>query len=46
MMYDSLNNKIKKLPDEVIVYPAHGAGSSCGKNISKETWDTLGRQKK
>ena len=46
MMYDSLNNKIKTLPDDVIVYPAHGAGSSCGKNISKETWSTLGQQKK
>jgi hydroxyacylglutathione hydrolase len=46
MMYDSLNNKIKKLPDDIIVYPAHGAGSACGKNISKETWDTLGKQKK
>ena len=46
MMYDSLNNKIKTLPDEVIIYPAHGAGSSCGKSISKETSDTLGRQKK
>jgi hydroxyacylglutathione hydrolase len=46
MMYDSLNNKIKKLPDEVIVYPAHGPGSSCGKNIGKETWSTLGQQKK
>ena len=34
------------LPDEVIVYPAHGAGSACGKNMSKETWDTLGNQKK
>jgi glyoxylase-like metal-dependent hydrolase (beta-lactamase superfamily II)/rhodanese-related sulfurtransferase len=46
MLYDSLNKKIKTLPDEVIVYPAHGAGSSCGKNISKETWSTLGEQKK
>lgn len=46
MLYDSLNNKIKTLPDEVILYPAHGAGSSCGKNISKETSDTIGRQKK
>jgi len=45
MMFDSLNNKIKKLPDEVIVYPAHGPGSSCGKNISKETWSTIGHQK-
>src|SRR5204863_3940043 len=46
MMYDSLNNKIKNLPDEVIVYPAHGPGSSCGKNIAKETWSTIGHQKK
>jgi hydroxyacylglutathione hydrolase len=46
MLYDSLNNKIKKLHDEVIVYPAHGAGSSCGKNIGKETWSTIGQQKK
>jgi hydroxyacylglutathione hydrolase len=45
MMYDSLNNKIKVLPDEVIVYPAHGAGSACGKNISKETSSTIGKQK-
>ena len=46
MLFDSLNNKIKTLPDEVIVYPAHGAGSACGKNMSKETFDTLGNQKK
>jgi glyoxylase-like metal-dependent hydrolase (beta-lactamase superfamily II)/rhodanese-related sulfurtransferase len=46
MMYDSLNNKIKTLPDDVIVYPAHGAGSACGKNISKETSSTIGNQKK
>ena len=46
MMYDSLNNKIKPLADDIIVYPAHGAGSSCGKNIGKETWSTLGQQKK
>lgn len=44
-LYDSLNNKIKPLPDNVIVYPAHGAGSACGKNMSKETFDTLGHQK-
>lgn len=44
-LYDSLNNKIKPLPDAVIVYPAHGAGSACGKNMSKETFDTLGHQK-
>src|SRR5687767_13552060 len=46
MMYDSLNNKIKTLPDEVIVYPAHGPGSACGKNIGKETFSTIGHQKK
>jgi hydroxyacylglutathione hydrolase len=46
MMYDSLNKKIKTLPDSVIVYPAHGAGSSCGKNIGKETFSSIGEQKK
>jgi glyoxylase-like metal-dependent hydrolase (beta-lactamase superfamily II)/rhodanese-related sulfurtransferase len=46
MLYDSLRNKIMTLPDDVIVYPAHGAGSACGKNMSKETFDTLGNQKK
>ncbi|MCB0554329.1 MAG: MBL fold metallo-hydrolase [Phaeodactylibacter sp.] len=45
-LYDSLRNKIMPLPDEVVVYPAHGAGSACGKNMSSETWDTLGNQKK
>lgn len=44
-LYDSLRNKIMPLPDELIVYPAHGAGSACGKNMSKETTDTLGHQK-
>lgn len=44
-LYDSLRNKIMVLPDNVIVYPAHGAGSACGKNMSSETWDTLGHQK-
>jgi hydroxyacylglutathione hydrolase len=44
-LYDSLHNKILTLADEVIVYPAHGAGSACGKNMSKETFDTLGHQK-
>ena len=46
MLFDSLRNKIMPLPDEVIVYPAHGAGSACGKNMSKETTDLLGNQKK
>ncbi len=45
-LYDSLHNKIMTLPDDVMVYPAHGAGSACGKNMSKETWDTLGHQKR
>lgn len=45
MMYESLNTKIKTLPDEVIVYPAHGPGSSCGKNLGKETQSTIGLQK-
>jgi len=45
MLYDSLNDKIKPLADDLIVYPAHGAGSACGKSMSKETFDTLGHQK-
>ena len=45
-LFDSLRNKIMPLPDDVIVYPAHGAGSACGKNMSKETTDTLGNQKR
>ncbi|MEL7146255.1 MAG: rhodanese-like domain-containing protein, partial [Bacteroidota bacterium] len=45
-LYESLRNKIMTLPDEVIVYPAHGAGSACGKSMSKETTDLLGNQKK
>jgi hydroxyacylglutathione hydrolase len=45
-LFDSLHNKLMPLADEVLVYPAHGAGSACGKNMSKETWDTLGNQKK
>lgn len=44
-LYDSLHHKIMALPDDVIVYPAHGAGSACGKSMSKETFDTLGHQK-
>ncbi|MES2827947.1 MAG: MBL fold metallo-hydrolase [Bacteroidota bacterium] len=45
MLYDSLRNRIMPLADDVMVYPAHGAGSACGKNMSKETSDTLGNQK-
>ncbi|GAB3007862.1 MBL fold metallo-hydrolase [Niabella terrae] len=45
MLYDSLYNKILALPDEITVYPAHGAGSACGKNMMKETLDSLGNQK-
>ncbi len=44
-LYDSLRNKIMPLKDDLIVYPSHGAGSACGKNMSKETTDTLGHQK-
>lgn len=44
-LYDSLRGKIMSLADDIIVYPAHGAGSACGKNMSKETSDTLGHQK-
>ncbi len=44
-LYDSLQAKIIPLADQVLVYPAHGAGSACGKNMSKETYDTLGHQK-
>lgn len=45
-LFDSLRNKIMPLADDITVYPAHGAGSACGKNMSKETTDTLGNQKK
>jgi hydroxyacylglutathione hydrolase len=45
-LYESLYNKILPLPDDVTVYPAHGAGSACGKNMMKETVDSLGNQKK
>src|ERR1700741_440562 len=45
MMYDSLHGKLLKLPDEVEVYPAHGAGSMCGRNMSKETSSTIGEQR-
>lgn len=46
ILYDSLQSKIMPLGDDVTVYPAHGAGSACGKNMQKETVDTLGNQKK
>ncbi|TMI64989.1 MAG: MBL fold metallo-hydrolase [Bacteroidetes bacterium] len=45
MMYDSIHTKLFPLGDEVIVYPAHGAGSSCGKNLGSETFSTIGEQK-
>jgi hydroxyacylglutathione hydrolase len=45
ILYDSLRNKIMPLADDIIIYPAHGAGSACGKKMSKETTDTLGHQK-
>ncbi len=45
-LFDSLRSKIMPLDDQVVVYPAHGAGSACGKNMMKETVDTLGNQKK
>jgi glyoxylase-like metal-dependent hydrolase (beta-lactamase superfamily II)/rhodanese-related sulfurtransferase len=46
MLYDSLRQKIMPLSDDIIVYPGHGAGSACGKNMSSETFDTLGNQKR
>lgn len=46
MLFDSLRNKLMTLPDDVVVYPAHGAGSSCGKNMSSETVGLLGDQKR
>jgi rhodanese-related sulfurtransferase len=46
MMYDSLHNKLMPLPDETLVYPAHGAGSLCGRSLSKETVSTIGQEKK
>jgi glyoxylase-like metal-dependent hydrolase (beta-lactamase superfamily II)/rhodanese-related sulfurtransferase len=46
MLYDSIQAKIKTLPDEVIVYPGHGPGSACGKNLGKETVSTIGDQKR
>ena len=45
-LFDSLRNKIMPLPDDIIVYPNHSAGSACGKNMNSETFDTLGNQKK
>jgi glyoxylase-like metal-dependent hydrolase (beta-lactamase superfamily II)/rhodanese-related sulfurtransferase len=45
MMYDSLHKKLLALPDETRVYPAHGAGSLCGRSIGKETWSTIGRER-
>jgi rhodanese-related sulfurtransferase/glyoxylase-like metal-dependent hydrolase (beta-lactamase superfamily II) len=45
-LYDSLHDKLLKLPDETLVYPAHGAGSLCGKNISSDTVSTLGQQRR
>lgn len=45
MLYDSLHGKLMKLPDETLVYPAHGAGSMCGKSLSKETSSTIGQQR-
>ena len=46
MLYDSLRTKLLTLPDESLVYPAHGAGSLCGKAISKETVSTIGEQRR
>ncbi|HEY2867104.1 MAG TPA: rhodanese-like domain-containing protein [Pyrinomonadaceae bacterium] len=46
MLYDSVHQKLLKFPDETEVYPAHGSGSLCGKSLSKETWSTLGEQRK
>jgi hydroxyacylglutathione hydrolase len=46
MLYESLQNKIIPLPDDVIVYPAHGAGSSCGKNLGPNTYSTIGEEKR
>jgi hydroxyacylglutathione hydrolase len=45
LLFDSLRTKIVPLDDRITIYPAHGAGSACGKNMSKETFDTLGNQK-
>jgi hydroxyacylglutathione hydrolase len=45
LMYDSLHRKLLKLPDETRVYPAHGAGSLCGRNLGEDTWSTIGRER-
>ena len=45
MLYDSLHTKLMTLPDATRVYPAHGAGSACGKNLSTDLWSTIGEQK-
>src|SRR6267378_3446995 len=45
LMYDSLHQKLLTLPDETRVYPAHGAGSLCGRSISKDSWSTIGRER-
>ncbi|UAY51762.1 MBL fold metallo-hydrolase [Ferruginibacter albus] len=46
IMFDTLQNKIKPLADDIILYPAHGAGSSCGKNLGPDTYSTIGEEKK
>ncbi len=46
MLYDSLHGQLMTLPDQTRVYPAHGAGSSCGKNLSSDTWSTIGAQRR
>ena len=46
LLYESLHEKLLQLPDSVLVYPAHGAGSLCGKNLSQETWSTIGDQRR
>ena len=46
ILYETIHNKILPLPDDVIVYPAHGAGSSCGKNLGPDTYSTIGEEKK
>ena len=46
LLYDSLRTKLLALPDSTLVYPAHGAGSLCGKALGKETWSTIGEQRR